>query len=189
MYGYEFIRDEHLSLVFGGGIGVGEFGIELEDGRSLQIIPVPLIRVNYQTQYFNSKFEFLTGPNWSFVIGPNNRVRFTGDFRMDQLRDRRDFIIETNLAYRFFDKNHALGDFAGVSLGFKNDNLGAFKLAHEHYTESVEVHYYALFATLDLTVIKISAGHAFGGRVLYREEIKEDIGNGWFVSVQGLVPL
>ncbi|MDH5216564.1 MAG: hypothetical protein OEX19_02640 [Gammaproteobacteria bacterium] len=189
VYGYELINNKHWQLVLGAGIAVGEFGVELANGDTLPVIPVPLIRANYQSQYFESKFEFLTGPNWSFTVGPNSHVRLTFDSRMDQMRDARDIIFETNLAYRFFDKGHEMGDFAGVSIGFKNDNLGAFKLGNEHYTESLEAHYYSLLVTLDLTLIKVSAGRAFGGRLLYREEIKESMGEGWFVSVQGLIPL
>ena len=52
--------------------------------------------------------------------------------------------------------------------------------------ESVEVHYYSVFGAIDLSLLKITGGYAFGGRELYREEIKNDTGEGYFVSVQGM---
>lgn len=189
VYGYELVNSNNWHLVLGGGIAVGEFGLEREDGSTQKVIPVPSVRANYKSDLLQSKFEFLTGPNWSFTVAPNSKFRFTGDFRMDQLRDVRDVIFESNLVYRFFDKDHEMGDFAGVSLGFKNDNLGAFKLEDKHYSETLETHYYAAFASLDLTILKLTAGRAFGGRMLYRETMKENVGAGWFVSVQGLIPL
>ena len=50
----------------------------------------------------------------------------------------------------------------------------------------MEVHYRSIYATVDLSVIEISAGYAFDGQALYREELKEDWGEGFFVSVQAM---
>ncbi|MDH5730223.1 MAG: hypothetical protein OEZ58_14600 [Gammaproteobacteria bacterium] len=189
VYGYEWINKPHLSLVLGGGIAVGEFGVERSDGSNMPAIPVPLIRFNYQSTILETKFEFLTGPNWSFTLRPKSKIRLTFDSRLDQLRDARDLIFESNLVYRFFDAKHEMGDFAGIAIGFKNDNVGAFALANKHYTETLEAHYQSLFATLDLTLIKVSVGRAFAGRVLYREQLKQHLGEGYFITVQGVIPL
>lgn len=186
VYGYELIKKENFSFFLGAGAAVGDFGIEFSNGDSCPVIPVPLVRMKYASDLIETKFEFLTSPNFSFTLGPKSRVRLTGDFRMDQFRDERDIIFELALAYRFFSAEHEMGDFAGVSLGIKNDNYGAFMLGGENGDESVELHYYAAFASLDLSLLKITGGYAFEGRELYREEEKKDSGEGWFVSVQGL---
>ncbi|HDP80660.1 MAG TPA: hypothetical protein ENN21_07445 [Spirochaetes bacterium] len=112
---------------------------------------------------------------------------------MEQFRDSRDILFEFSLAYRFFPKTHSMGDFAGVSAGVKNDNYGAFNL-HDNKRilnfngkdESLEVHYYALFGRIDLSLLKITGGYAFGGRELYQEEDTRDLGEGWFITVEGL---
>jgi len=188
-YGYEVTRKTNLSLVFGGGLAVGNFGIKTADGKNWPVIPVPLARMNYHSDWLDAKFEFLTSPNLSFTLAPKARVRFVGDFRLDQFRDGRDIIFECSLAYRPFSEQSEQGDFAGLSVGIKNDNYGAFNLGHEDEKESLETHYYSLFASADATVLKISAGYAFGGRLLYREKEKQDLGEGFFVSVQGMLPL
>jgi len=187
-YGYEMVRNPNLSFVFGGGLAVGNFGIKTADGKNWPVIPVPLVRLNYHSDWLDAKFEFLTSPNLSFTLAPRKRVRFAGDFRLDQFRDARDVIFECSLAYRPYSEQDEQGDFAGLSIGFKNDNYGVFNLGHEDEEESLEAHYYSLFASADATVLKISAGYAFGGRALYREREKQDLGEGFFVSVQGMFP-
>lgn len=188
VYGYEMIREPHLSFVLGGGIAVGNFGLKTSDGKNWPLIPVPLVRMNYQSHWLDAKFEFLTSPNLGFTLAPKDRVRLTGDFRMDQMRDSRDFIFELALAYRPYSGQDEKGDFAGLSIGFKNDNYGAFQLGHKDEKESIEVHYKTVFVEIDVSVLKITAGYAFDGRILYRETQQQDMGKGSFLSVQGMYP-
>lgn len=188
VYGYEIINKAKMSLVLGGGIAVGNFGIKTPDGKNWPLIPVPLLRMNYHSDWLDAKFEFVTSPNLSFTLAPKDRVRLTGDFRMDQMRDSRDLIYEVALIYRPYSDQYEMGDFAGLSMGFKNDNYGAFKLGHEGEDESLEAHYKALFVAIDVTVLKITAGYVFDGRLLYRETEKQDMGEGYYISVQGMYP-
>ncbi len=158
VYGYTLLDGQRLSLALGGGLAVSDFGIEGADGEPWPLLPVPLIRMSYTSRLLESSFEFITGPNLGFTIAPENQIRFTGDFRMDQFRDIRDLIFESALHYRFFPADHPMGDLAGVSIGFKND-VYLFNLAGED--EPVEIQYCALFGTIDLTLLKISGGYAF----------------------------
>ncbi len=190
-YGYELVQRQNYSLVLGGGLAVSDFGIELSNGKPWPLIPVPLIRMKYNSKYIETKFEFLTSPNIDLVIGPKSQFRFIGECRTDQFRDIRDLIFECSLAYRFFPVDHPMGDFAGISVGVKNDNYGAFNLGEYEVVyleedESIEVHYNAIFGTIDLSLLKITGGFAFQGRELYREEDTRDIGEGYFLSIEGM---
>ncbi|MBF0194926.1 MAG: hypothetical protein HQL71_10215 [Magnetococcales bacterium] len=188
VYGYEVIQKPNFSFVLGGGLAVGNFGIETDDGENWPVIPVPLVRLNYHSDWLEAKFEFLTSPNISFTLAPKDRIRLTGDIRMDQFRDTRDIIFEVALAYRPFSNKNEMGDYTGIALGFKNDHYGPFKLGNKEEEESIEVHYYSLFAEFDISVLKITAGYAFGGRSLYNETDKLNLKEGSYVSVQGMFP-
>lgn len=190
-YGYELVQRQNYSLVLGGGLAVSDFGIELSNGEPWPLIPVPLIRMKYNSRYIESKFEFLTSPNFDLTVGPKSQFRFIGECRMDQFRDIRDLIFECSLAYRFFPLDHPMGDFAGISVGVKYDNYGAFNLGSYdtidfEEEESIELHYNAVFGTIDLTLLKISGGYAFNGRELYRGVDTQDIGDGYFLSIEGM---
>ena len=185
VYGYELLKSQNFSLALGGGLAVGSFGIERENGEPWPIIPVPLVRANYETNWMKFKFEFLTGPNFELVIGPKSHVRFITDLRMDQFRDSRDLVFESSLAYRFFSAESEMGDFAGISVGFKNDNYGEFNIGGQK-DEFFELHYYSFFGAIDISLLKLTAGYAFGGRELYKQEYKKDIGEGYFLSVQAM---
>ncbi|MCF7914798.1 MAG: hypothetical protein K9L66_06520 [Spirochaetaceae bacterium] len=174
VYGYHLFDGPRLSLVLGAGLGVGDFGIETANGTPWPLLPVPLIRFNYTTEWVETSFEFLTGPNLTFTIAPEKRIRFTGDFRMDQFKDIHDLIFESALHYRFFSADHPMGDLAGVSIGLKNE-VYEFQVAGEE--EPQEIQYYALFGTIDLTLLKISGGYAFS-------EGSEK--SGFFLSLQGM---
>lgn len=186
VYGYEFIKGKNWSVVLGGGLALGDFGIERKNGEPWPVIPVPLMRIKYNSEWINAKFECITSPNFSITLAPEKKVQFKGDLRMDQARDVRDLIFDLSLNYRFFNSDHEMGDFAGISAGFKNDNYGAFYLGGKNGEESIEVHYYSVYGALDLSFFKITSGYAFMGRELYREKHKVNTGDGYFVSVQAL---
>ena len=186
--GYPIVDRSNFSVILGAGFAFGDFDIETSSGETWPLIPVPLLRINYQSDLVETKFEFITSPNLSFTFYPQKRLRLTGDVRLDQARDARDVIFNFNLAYRFFSDKSRYGDFAGISLGIKNDNYGEFILGGKKGEETLEVHYYAAFVSLDLSLVKITGGYAFDGRELYRGNLERDVGNGAFISVQGIIP-
>ena len=185
-YGYEVVQQPNFSLVLGGGLAVSDFGIETPGGDPWPLIPLPLVRAAWEIRLLNANLDFMPGPSLSLTLAPQSRLRATVDARFDQLRDERDLFFEGALVYRFFTPEHPMGDLAGVSVGIKSD---AFEFARETKDESLELHYYALFGTLDLTLLKLSGGYAFDSRLRYRERVSESAGDGWFISVSALYPM
>ena len=186
VYGYEVVQQPRFSLVLGGGLAVSDFGIETAGGDPWPVIPVPLIRAAWESPLLNAGLDFITGPNVNLTLAPQSRFRATLDARLDQLRDERDLLFEGALVYRFFTPEHPMGDLAGVSVGIKSD---AYEFAREAKDESLELHYYAFFGTLDLTLLTLSGGYAFDSRLRYRERVSAFAGDGWFICVSALYPL
>ncbi len=183
VYGYRLVHNQRASLVLGGGLAVSDFGIELEDGRTWPLIPVPLIRFSYESTAINAKFDFITGPNLCLTLMPEQHFRISGDFRMDQFRDIQDLVFELTLKYRFFDKHHPMGDFAGIEVGVKNE---AFSFDITDQDEPFELNYYSLFATLDATLLKASGGYIYKSRERYAEDETNGLGEGFFLSIEGM---
>ena len=188
LYGEEVIKSDTLSVVLGAGIAVGDFGIRTADGKNWPVIPVPLVRMNYHADQIDASFDFITSPSLQLTYRWTDHLRLTGDMRMDRMRDMRDLIFTGAVEYHPFTPQAEQGDFAALLLGFKNDSYGPFVLGGKEKTESIETSYYALFVAVDLTVVKMSAGYAFGGRELYDETEKRDIGEGIFFSLNALYP-
>jgi hypothetical protein len=186
VYGYEWLQGSNVSLVVGGGLALGDFGIETSNGNNWPLIPVPLLRVNTQSDWLNTKFEFLTSPNFSFTLAPQGHVRVKGDFRMDQMRDLRDVIFETTLEYRPFSEDSEIGDFAGLAVGFKNDNYSAFMKNENSGNDSAEVQYQALFAAIDLSLLKVTTGYAINGQTRFSDTENQNLGEGFYLSIQGM---
>ncbi len=186
--GYKISTTDTSKLTIGGGVAVGDFGVELSGGKSLPVIPVPLIRWNYQTSFLQSKIEFLTSPNWEITLCNSCDFSLAGDFRMDQLRDDRDLIYETRIDYKLFPATSELRNAIKLSIGMKNDSLGEYVLEAGDGEETFEFHYKAAFISLDASLLKIEAGYAFSGRELYRGEEKRGVGGGQFLSLSVAAP-
>lgn len=193
VYGYEVVVRDDLSLALGGGIAVGDFGLELSDGTAWPLLPVPFIRMAWESRLLDTSFDFITGPNLSATLAPRNRLRLHGEMRMDEYRDIQDLIFECALEYRLLPADHPMGDLAGVSLGVKNDHyafaVGTDGRDVDDNREDLEVGYYAYFASLDLSLLKITAGYAFEGRERYGDSDPVSTGDGYFLSIQGMIPL
>lgn len=183
VWGFRLFKNNNLNLILGGGMGVSDFGIEISEGEPLPTIPLPLIRAKYQAKLLTASLDFITGPNFNFVVAPRNKLRINADLRIDNLRDERDLIFDLAAKYRFFSKEHELGDFAGISFGLKNDNR-SFDLAKKD--DKYDLHFYSLYGEIDFTLIKISAGHTFKNREMHQEEFKFDLDDGFFFAIQAL---
>jgi len=183
VWGYELVSRDNFKFVLGTGIGVSDFGIEMSDGQPLPVIPLPLIRINTHSSWLDTKFDFITGPNFEFVVAPKEKLRLKGDLRIDNFRDSRDLLFKLTSEYRFFSQDDPIGDFAGVAIGIAGDNL-AFDLAKEE--EIFDYNYYSIFSELDLTLLKFTGGYTFKNREMYREEDKIEFEDGFTFSIQAL---
>jgi hypothetical protein len=82
------------------------------------------------------------------------------------------FLYEASVWYRFFDENFRIkdtkvGDFAELGVGFKNSSVG----------KKETTNFYSIFATLDITALKIRGGYDF--------KYFDDIGksSGFFIQI------
>lgn len=183
VYGYEVLDSPRNSLVLGGGLAVGDFGIELEDSRPWPLIPIPLIRFSHESRMLSASFDFITGPNLSLTLMPERHLRVQGDFGMDQFRDIYDLLFEISLMYRFFGEDHPMGDFAGIAGGVKNEG---YSFAVEGEDSPVEFINYSCFASLDLTLLKCTGGYIFQGRDRYGDGEPISSEEGFFLSLEGM---
>jgi hypothetical protein len=186
-WGYEFIRRPNVSLIVGAVLCVGDFGVDLPNGEPLPLAPLPLVRFGLDTRLLDLSFDFLTGPNLSFTISPESRIRFSGDMRMDYYRSLGDILCEYTLWYRFFPPEHKLGDFAGIGIGLKNESLN-FDLSADR-DKILEIQNASVFATLDFSFLKLSGGYIFDSRLLVDEVQRDKREKGFYFSVQAVCQL
>lgn len=187
-YGYEIIRRPKVSLILGAVLGVRDFGVTLPSGDPWLLMPLPLIRFGVDTRWFTSSFDFITGPVFNFTIAPKERIRFTGDMRMETYRSIADLNCEFALWYRLFNPDHKLGDLAGIGAGFKNDVAG-FDLSAGIRGETFELQRSSVFAAIDLSFLKIQSGWVIDSKYLLDGEKNGGPGSGFFLSVQGMIPV
>jgi hypothetical protein len=174
VYGYEVVSRPNTSVVLGGGLAVGDFGLKTPDGDTWPLLPVPFARVLHTSPWLNFSFDFITGPNVNVTVAPDRDIRLVVDARIDQFRDIRDVIFDTSLHYRV------------LSVGVRNDTFG-FDLAGE--SEPLESFHYALYGTLDLVLLSVTGGYAFDSLLRYDDGAARKTGDGFVLAIQGMIPL
>ena len=101
-WGYEAIRNSSVSLIVGAALALGDFGIALPNGEPLPVTPLPIVRFNFTSEWFDGAFEFVTGAELSFTIAPEKRIRFSAELEIDGFESINDVTGEGVLWYRFF---------------------------------------------------------------------------------------
>ncbi|MDR3172502.1 MAG: hypothetical protein LBU17_12940 [Treponema sp.] len=180
-YGYELIHNDHHSLTLGGALAVTDTGIEYGDGKTWPVMLYPVIQYEFESWFFDLKFEFITDPELSFTLLPKEKIRFSAEFGIDEFEGWRDFLFDCTLWYRFFDEDSVRGDFAGLGLGIKNSSIG-FDFGEKN--KSYELQYYTAYGTLDLSFLQMIGGYVFEGMETFDENLRRNAGGGFFVSVQ-----
>ena len=183
IYNYQIIQSEEFVFRLGAGASLGDFGIDMKDGGNWPLIPVPFLGMEYNSPIINAQFDFVTGPHLSVMLFPQSRVRLSGEGEINNFRDLQDLIFTAAVHYRFFPGEDAANDFAGVSAGFSNNNLGFTPGGSD---EPYEFQYYSLFTELDLSLLKITGGYAFNGQERLGEDTLSETGDGYFISLQAM---
>jgi hypothetical protein len=179
-WGYELLRHTGISFILGAAIAMNDFGIDLPNGEPLPVLPLPLARVTFKTEWLAGSFDFLTELTLQLTIAPNQRIRLT----IEAMSNFQNVLGEGILWYRLFSREHPLEDFAGIGIGIKNGGYG-FNLS-EVRGKTFEYQYTSVFGVLDMSFVKASAGYIFDSREIYdRGDITKNAGKGYFVSVFG----
>jgi hypothetical protein len=178
-YGYELVRNNSLSLTLGAAVGISEF--DIGGSITVPVFPFPLVRFGFTSSWINISFDFLTTPALDIVLAPESRIRMNGSFQMVYYRDIQDLLFDCTLWYRFFTKEYAMGDFAGVGLGVKNSGED-FKPGEKG--KIYEMGYYSVFGIIDLSFLELSGGYIFSSRERYGNNPAQSLGNGYFISLQ-----
>jgi hypothetical protein len=159
---------------------MNDFGIDLPNGDPLPVLPMPIVRLKFKTEWFEGSLDFFNEPTLAFTVAPNQRIRLT----VDAMSNFQSVLGESILWYRIFPREHPLGDFAGIGIGVKNGGYG-FKMS-EARDKTFEFQYTSVFGVLDASFLKISAGYIFDSRELYDHgDTTKNAGTGCFVSIFG----
>jgi hypothetical protein len=192
-WGYEVVRQPYLSLIIGGALGAGDFGMTLPSGDVWPLMIFPLVRFGVDTQWVAASLDYVTGPNLSFTIAPKERIRFTADMEMEQFRSINDLLYECTLWYRLFGPEHRMGDFAGIGVGVKNTmaDFVLSKTAGSNGTgaKTFELQRTSLFAVFDMSILTIEGGWIFNSANLLEGERISIPGKGFYISIQGMIPI
>ena len=171
-YGRTWFEGPHWSLLLGGGLVVGDFG-------NLPVIPIPFIRYKVDYPLVETTFEFMTGPSLIIKATPEKRFHGTAEISMEEFRNIRDLKFDVYAGY-------SLSDMAGLNVGIKNQSLN-IDAAEE--ADDLDLSAYVVYGQLDIQIVQLTAGWALDGQVLEGNKRTGDLGDGFFISLIGMIPL
>jgi len=185
-YGYEVIRRPHVSLILGAALMVGDKEIM---GFSSPVMPMPVVRFGLDTKWFVSTIEYVGDVHLAFTIAPKEKIRFTADMRTNSFNSIADVNCKFTLWYRLFAADYKMGDFFGIGAGFKNEVLG-FNLSNDYRADTFKLQKASVFAAIELfSAIQIQGGWVIDSNYLIDGKKVDSPGNGFFLSVSGMIPV
>jgi hypothetical protein len=181
-YGYELIRKEHMSLILGLDITIMNTDIKISDDENLPVMIYPRINFDFQTSWLDFSCMFFDKLQFNATLFPQSRLRLINTFVIPMgLRDERDLIIDTMLMYRLFSEESAMGDFAGIGIGFRNNRFG-FTLAEKD--KSYDMLYHSVYGMIDLSFLQISGGYSFNAIESYGyDKNRKNIDDGFHLNI------
>jgi hypothetical protein len=171
-YGKTWFEGQHYSLLLGAGVIAGEFG-------NLPVLPIPFIRYKLDYPILETTFEFMTGPNLAIKIAPESRFNGTAEFSMEEFRNIRDLKFDVYAGY-------SLSDMVVMNCGLKNQSL-SIDAAEE--SNDLDLSAYVAYTQLDFQIAQLTAGWAVNGQALESSTHTRSLGDGFFISIIGLIPL
>ena len=192
-WGYEVIRQPQISLILGAALHFGDLTASSLWDKPLYVMPSPLIRFGIDTKWLSSSIDYYGVPMFSFTVAPQERIRLTGNMQMEKYRSISDLDCAFTLWYRFFAPDHKIrgreiGDIAGVGIGFKN-TVKYFDLSPETPMDTFDIQQSSIFGILDISLLKFQCGWVFNSNYLVDSEKIISPGRGFFLSVQGSIPI
>jgi len=187
-WGYQAISQPRVSLTLGAILVVGDFGIALPSGMAWPVLPLPLINLGVNTQWLamSANLPLSVG----FTVAPQSRISGAANVRLGGFRGINDLIYEGVLWYRPFGSDHPLGGMARIGAGAKNEST-SFTIARSEERDAARIamRRTSVFAAIDLTALQIRGGWTFSSHYLLDGREAGSPGRGFFVSVQGAVPI
>ena len=182
-YGYEIVQTKNHSLYLGGSLAVSDWDIEMENGSTWPVIPLPFIHYEYSSPLLFSSFDLTSSPVIDLVIAPENRLRLNTSILIadPEAWDNYGIKYDVNIEYRFFSKDYEYGDFAGIRMGIMTDDYCADLSGEDERT--IQTGWRTYYAALDLSLLEISFGYA-EGKTFYEEGHDRDPGRGLYFSIQ-----
>ena len=182
-YGYEIINTEKHSLYLGGSLAVYDWGIEMSNGESWPLLPLPFIHYEYTSPLLFCAFDFTSSPMLDLTIAPENKLRLNSSILVADAGEWEDCGIkcDINLEYRFFSPDHEYGDFAGIRAGVSAEDYTAD--LSDSDISPIQTGWKSVYAALDLSFLEVIYGYGYG-KTYYKEQNEQNIGSGYYLSIQ-----
>lgn len=184
-YGYQWLTQPQFSVVLGAGLFVAGHSAQGEES-GLALMPIPLIRINHQSDWVAAQFEFLGSPSIAATLAPKQKLRIKLNANMDQIGSWDDLAHDVAIAYRPFAQTSAIDDFAELAVGFKRDAFATLDGKSGNEFSQRKLQYHAIYSELDLSLLKLTAGFAYEGQMRNADKTEAQLAEGFYFSVQGM---
>jgi hypothetical protein len=186
-YSYNVIQGTHFSMTLGLNVIVMDIGVQLSNGISWILWPIPSMNLSWKYEWID--FSFTPAP--ALTIAPKSPFCLTARIGYPE--------YDISFWYRSFRNSNPSAELFGLGIGMKNDTNKTMSADGMSYG----INYNALYGTIRLfSLVEISGGWTFNGKEGYSERSYEElieygglsaseyggnIGQGFFVSISARI--
>ena len=98
LYTHQFIKTEHLTFTLGGGLVVGDFGINIK-GYDLYFFALPVFNFSYSNNIFTTSISLMGPPSVSLTLFPKAMFRVKASAGLAGFKSIRDLTFDCALVY------------------------------------------------------------------------------------------
>lgn len=183
-YIYHIFDNQKWAFNIGGGL----FFTQIQIGNvTIPVIPLPIFSASYTNSFLTSSLSFMGAPSLSISLFNKSPLRFSAAVQMAGFTSISDLSGHASIRYYFLPE-HPLLKILNVQLGVERTVKSYLITNEKNDVNSYGASNWGIYGAFDASVLTIKAGYLFEGNQKYNLKDAGKTGQGWYCSIQGIIP-
>ena len=182
LYTHQFLKTEHLTFTLGGGLVVGDFGINIK-GYDLYFFALPVFNFSYSNKIFSTTLSLMGPPSVSLTLFPKAMFRLKASAGIAGFKSIRDLTFDCALVYyplAFTDGS--MKEVLTISAGVMNKHASYILKNNTKYS----LQYYSVYGEINASIVTVRCGYNFDGRKYINSKPAGEMYKGLFASLSAI---
>lgn len=182
LYTHQFIKSEHVTFTLGGGLVVGDFGINI-NGFDLYFFALPVFNFSYSNKIFSTSISLMGPPSVSLTLFPKAMFRLKASAGIAGFKSIRDLTFDCALVYYpLFFINESMKEVVTISAGVMNKHASYILKNNTKYS----LQYYSVYGEINASIVTVRCGYNFDGRKYINSKPAGEMYKGLFASLSAI---
>lgn len=182
LYTHQFIKSEHVTFTLGGGLVVGDFGINIK-GYDLYFFALPVFNFSYSNNIFTTSISLMGPPSVSLTLFPKAMFRVKASAGLAGFKSIRDLTFDCALVYYPLTfASEGMKELLTISAGVTNKHASYILKNNTKYS----LQYYSVYGEVNASLVTVRCGYNFDGRKFINLQPDGEMYKGLFASLSAI---